>query len=213
MKNTKTFEELQTLAENFEYSCFWNAIENFISRFDSRFTHDKAKSFMYWYKNQCEALNSEHWKNDFLKFKLFVAMCSTDAFYDWELEKWLREQLDYYVSTKKKEAKEAAENFYDEQRINWFTADLLNFYAGMATYNETYDKLTAWMSERYIKEQKMTKTLDKIKAKMQTKACTAEKIKKIISDDIEREYYKFYPLTNEQQKTYYTIMESHGFWY
>lgn len=184
---------------------------NFICECDNTYTTATAESFLENLKNK---QNSEEtrYKTAYTEFVLAVISYGV-CYYGFDFERIARDDLGNYKSVKISQAKEDEKKYRKEQSRQNFMTIMLDFYKWDITEEEAKVRIF-WTAEPMawrLKNSGERTTLNKIKNKLTTKSHNIHKIIKLVNEDIERWYWDYTTLTEEQKKTAEKIGNSHGF--
>lgn len=210
MKNfltTQTQEQAKKLVESVSKA----ELIDFICNCDSSYTTGTAENFLENLKNKENSWDVFH-KWAYTEF-VFGVVAYWMLHYWYDFERIAREELERYKSCKIHQAGEDAKKWRLEARRTEFRCLMIDFYKWTITEEEAKKQILWNYAEdsRYAKNSKELKTLNKIKAKKETKSHNLSKILKLIEEDIARWYGDRMNITDEQKEHANKIEKSHGF--
>lgn len=211
MKQNYLTEKSQQLVKWLIENISKKELIDFICKANSSYTTATAESFLD-YTKQRQASQQTFYKTEFDEFVLaVVGYWFLESAYDFE--KIATQKLEYYKQTRESQAKEDAKKYRLEQGNENFRALMVDFYLWRKTEEDVklaiFGKTTP--DARQYKRHNERKTFVKIQNKMKTKTHDLSKILKLIDEDIERDYAKYFTLTDEQKKRAEKIENSHWF--
>lgn len=185
----------------------------FIMKLDSSFNYDNCRKFISYMENKYPETNNleklEKIDNDYLKFKVLACICEWELFYQWWIEKILKEELQTFKDKMISKAHREATEYQAKQQKLIMVLNLVKFYLWLVDEEEC-KKLLGW--ENCARELDSFKTLEKIKKKKENKnKPEISKIYDLIYKDIDRGYYKWIRLSDEDINAIKQITNSHGF--
>lgn len=199
-----TKENILTACKNLANCLTREELKNFICNEDYRFNEERAEAFLKWLENL------EASRDQFLMFKIRVALICSWLFYSFDFKKDIRSDLEHYKALEQERTEEEAKKRLEEQEKTKFKENLIKFYKWEITEDQIEEIFNPIHRNFYTDYRA---TVKKIKNKLNTKSHSLEKVLKVIDEDIERWYHRSIQTGETVWKEYRSIANSHWFWY